>query len=881
MAMTTQDIRRNFLHYFEEKGHAGIASSPVVPHDDPTLLFINAGMNQFKDVFLGRSARDYVRATTSQKCIRVGGKHNDLENVGHTSRHLTFFEMLGNFSFGDYFKAEAIKFAWEVSTKVFDLEAERIWPTIFLDDDEAFELWCQYVPANRITRFGEKENFWAMGDVGPCGPCSELLYDRGAKYGPAGSPAEDATGERYLEFWNLVFMQYNRSSASQIDPLPKPSIDTGAGLERIMSLKMGVDNVFETDVLRSIIAEVENVSKLKYDPLDSNKAPAFRVIADHLRCLAFAIADGVQPSNIDRGYVLRKVLRRAVRYGRRLGLEEPFLAKVFPRLLSEMGSDYHELEVSKSRIVEIVTVEEEAFLRTLRRGGNILNQIVERSQAHHKVISGDDAFKLKDTYGLPLEEIELLAKDDNLTIDLERFHELEQQAKERSRNVQKTIQQVAGENLFAGYLEKNPETIFVGYTQHAVNSEVMAIVIDGQFVSEIGQGQEGIVLLEQSPFYAEMGGQVGDTGTLTSEQGLFDVNTCLAPYKGIIAHVGVLRSGTLGVGTSVNAAIDEEKRLKTANNHTATHLLHWALQHVLGGHIKQAGSVVDPYRLRFDFSHHKAVTQEELHAIEDLVNSKIRENLSVNSYELSYGDVQKRADIKQFFGEKYGAKVRVIDIDFSKELCGGTHTSKLGNIGFFRIASENSIAAGTRRIEAVTGPEAEELMRQDQELLQRLAALLKTSVSKISERMEKLVDENKQLQYELKELKKGSIKELVTTLLSKAETIHGIPAVLAKIDLHGEELKNCADELSSRMPTGVVVVAAADGDRCSLLIRISESLVSRGLKAGEVVKALAPIIEGSGGGKPTSAQAGGKAVHKIPEALEKVRELLQALPADA
>lgn len=881
MALTTQDIRRNFLRYFQERGHAGIASSPVVPHDDPTLLFINAGMNQFKDVFLGRSARDYLRATTSQKCIRVGGKHNDLENVGHTSRHLTFFEMLGNFSFGDYFKAEAIKFAWEVATNVFGFEPERIWPTIFLDDDEAFELWLPYVPANRITRLGEKDNFWAMGDFGPCGPCSELYYDRGEKYGPACSPAEDITGERYLEFWNLVFMQYNRTSASQLDPLPKPSIDTGAGLERVMSLKMGVDSVFETDVLRSIIAEVENVSGIKYDSRDSNKAPAFRVIADHLRCLAFAVADGVQPSNIDRGYVLRKVLRRAVRYGRRLGLEEPFLAKVFPRLLSEMGSDYHELEVAQSRIVEILTTEEEAFLRTLRRGGNILNQIVEHSQAHHKVISGDDAFKLKDTYGLPLEEIELLAKDDNLTIDLERFHELELQAKERSRNVQKTTQQVASENLFAGYLEKNPETIFVGYTQHTVNSKIMAIVIDGQFVSEINQDQEGMILLDQTPFYAEMGGQVGDTGTLTNEQSIFEVNTCLAPYKGVVAHVGVLRSGTLKVGETINAAIDEVKRLKIANNHTATHLLHWALQHVLGAHIKQAGSVVDPFRLRFDFSHHKAVTQEELHAIEDLVNSKIRENLPVNSYELTYGDVQKRTDIKQFFGEKYGSKVRVVDIDFSKELCGGTHTTRIGNIGFFRIAHESSIAAGTRRIEAVTGLEAEELMRQDEELLQRLATLLKTSVSKVSERLEKLVDENKQLQQELKELKKGNLKELVTALLSKAETIRGIPAVLAKLDLYGEELKDCADELSSRMPTGVVVAAAGEGDKCSLLVRVPETLVARGFKAGDVVKALAPIIEGSGGGKPTSAQAGGKAAHKIPEALDKVRELLQALPTDA
>ena len=464
--MLTQEIRSKFLQYFKDKQHAIIASSPVVPHDDPTLLFTNAGMNQFKDVFLGKTVRDYKRAATSQKCIRVGGKHNDLENVGHTARHLTFFEMLGNFSFGDYFKAEAIQFAWEVSTQLFGFEPERIWPSVFREDDEAFEIWTQYVPADRITRLHEKDNFWVMGDTGPCGPCSELYYDRGPKYGSANRLIDDPDGDRYLEFWNLVFMQFNRTSPLDIKALPKPSIDTGAGLERILSLKMGVESVFETDVLRSLIAQVEQISGVSYDPANEKLAPAFRVIVDHLRCLSFAIADGVQPSNIDRGYVLRKVLRRAVRYGRMLGMEDPFLAKILPRLIETMGGDYKELLKGQSRIAEILTGEEEAFLRTLHRGGNILNQVIEKAQIGDKKISGDDAFKLKDTYGLPIEEILLIAKDSTLTVDVERYHVLELEAKERSRSSQKATQQVVSENLYTSFAEKHGTTEFIGYTLH-------------------------------------------------------------------------------------------------------------------------------------------------------------------------------------------------------------------------------------------------------------------------------------------------------------------------------------------------------------------------------------------------------------------------------
>lgn len=869
--MNTQDIRRQFLKYFKDKHHSIIASSPVVPHDDPTLLFINAGMNQFKDVFLGKTHRDYQRAASSQKCIRVGGKHNDLENVGHTRRHLTFFEMLGNFSFGDYFKEEAIRFAWEVSTEIFGFEPERIWPSVFLNDDEAFEIWTKYVPASRITRLGEKDNFWAMGDTGPCGPCSELYYDRGSKYGSAQTLADDADGDRFLEFWNLVFMQFNRQPNGEMDPLPKPSIDTGSGLERVISLKMNVDSVFETDVLRGLIAEVETITGIKYDPADARSA-AFRVIADHLRCLSFAIADGVQPSNVDRGYVLRKVLRRAVRYGRSLGIDEPFLAKVLPRLVSSMGNDYAELKKGEGRISEILTLEEEAFIRTLRRGGNILNSIMERAKEHQK-ISGDDAFKLKDTYGLPIDEILLLAKDAGMDVDQSRYQDLENEARQRSRSVHKTTQQVAQQNQFADYLAKQGPCEFLGYGQVKATSKVTAIVVKGEFVSTIQAGEEGEIVLDNTPFYAEMGGQIGDSGTLSKSNEIFNVLDTQSPYKGVTVHVGKMEKGSLKVGDTVQAAIDPSRRQKIANNHTATHLLHWALHRVLGEHIKQAGSVVEPTRLRFDFSHHKPLTNEEIFQIEDLVNRKIRENTPVKWYEIPYEIAQKNGDIKQFFGEKYGNTVRVIDIDFSKELCGGTHTSALGTIGLFRIAKESSIAAGMRRIEALTGEEAEQLNREDFKLILKLADTLKTQPLKLLERVEKLTEENKELAALSKNARKGEIGNLVEASLKKVEVVNQIPLLSIALNLQGDEIRFFADEVMNKLSSGVLVIGATSHDKCQLLVRVSDDLIGKGANALEIIKKIAPIVEGSGGGKANSAQAGGKAPHKLKEALDRVREL--------
>ncbi len=870
--MLTQTIRNSFLNYFKTQGHSVIASSPVIPHDDPTLLFVNAGMNQFKDVFLGSALRDYTRAASSQKCVRVGGKHNDLENVGHTTRHLTFFEMLGNFSFGDYFKKEAIRFAWEVSTKVFGFEEERIWPTIFLDDDEAFELWRAYVPEKRITRFGEKENFWAMGDTGPCGPCSELLYDRGEHFGSAKNPSEDASGERYLEFWNLVFMQYNRGVDGVMRPLPKPSIDTGAGIERVVSLKMGVDSVFETDVLRALIGRVEEVSGKKYFPNDPILAPAFRVIADHLRTLAFAIADGAQPSNLDRGYVLRKVLRRAVRYGRQLGFEEPFLSKIFPRLLETMGTDYSELQKSKGRIEEVLALEEEAFLRTLKRGGALLTQIVERSKAHQGIISGEDAFKLKDTYGLPFEEIALFAKDSSLTVDEKKYLELEVEAKERSRSSQKGVQQIASENLFEGFLKEKGPTQFLGYGALSSSAKVLALVQDGRFVQKLDAGSEGMIVLDQSPFYAEMGGQVGDTGRLQSSNALFLITDCVAPYKGIIAHVGKVESGTVNVGETLMAHVDGERRQRIANNHTATHLLHFALQKVLGEHIKQAGSVVDPERLRFDFSHHKALSDEELNRIEDVVNGMIRENHPVLFYEIPYETAKTRDDIKQFFGEKYGSLVRVVESGSSKELCGGTHTTASGTIGYFRIEKESSIAAGVRRIEAVTGSEAEQLARKSDESLLRIAQQLKSTPQKLEERIQKMLEEQKNLALELKTLKAQALTGMAEEFLSSKETIRDTALIAKETALGAEELKILGDRLADEVGSGIVLLASGADGKAQLYLRLTDDLVKKGLQAGAIIRELAPLVDGSGGGKPNGAMAGGKSPEKIALALLKVRD---------
>jgi len=873
--MLSREIRKKFLKYFEDKGHALVKSSPVVPHDDPTLLFINAGMNQFKDAFLGNSQRDYTRASSSQKCIRVGGKHNDLDNVGHTKRHLTFFEMLGNFSFGDYFKAEAIEFSWEVSTEVFGLDPEKIWPTVFTTDDEAYELWKKYVPEERITRFGEKDNFWAMGDTGPCGPCSELLYDRGEAYGTATTPLEDESGERFLEFWNLVFMQYNRQEDGMMEPLPKPSVDTGAGLERVVSLKMDVDNVFATDILRDIITGIEEVSGLEYS-LASESAPAFHVIADHIRSLSFAIADGVQPSNVDRGYVLRKILRRAVRYARTLGINKPFMAQLLPRLISNMGEDYPELVDSRERIIEILTIEEESFIRTLKRGGDLLNNIIEESKKCDNIISGEDAFKLKDTYGFPIEEILLIAKDLNLKVDEDRYRELNEEARQRSRQAHKSVgQKVVTDDIYADYLEKKGSVKFDGYDKFSIEANVTAIVKDGLFVDSIVAGEEASIIIDKTVFYSEKGGQVGDSGLLKASGMEFFVIDCQEPYKGVTTHIGKVGEGVLHIGDKVQAEVYDERRHKIMANHTATHILHWALEKILGKHVRQAGSVVDVEHLRFDFSHHKALTDEEIRLVEDMVNGKIRQNFPVSCYELSYAEAQKDSGIKQFFGDKYGSTVRVVDAEFSKELCGGTHVDRIGDIGYFRIAKESSIAAGIRRIEAITGSAAENFARGYENDIRSMSAKLKTTPAKLIERLDKVLEENKEQGRQIKEAQKGQLGIVVGDLLKEKIFVKEIPVVIGSVSVDPKSFKEVADNIMGRDFDGLLVLANVDGERCQLLSRAGSNAIEGGLKANDILQEIAPLLGCRGGGKANGAQAGGGRSESLSEALQKAREWAQ------
>lgn len=863
-------IRSGFVEYFKKNGHQSVASSPVIPHDDPTLLFNNAGMNQFKDIFLGKSQRDYKRAVTAQKCIRAGGKHNDLENVGHTTRHLTFFEMLGNFSFGDYFKKEAIRFAYEVSTEIFGFEEERIWATVFREDDEAFELWKEYLPESRICRMDEKDNFWAMGDTGPCGPCSELLYDRGSFFSSATSPLLDPSGERFLEFWNLVFMQYNKDLGGIMQKLPRQSIDTGAGLERVVSLKMGVNTVFATDILRDLIGGVEEISGIKYEGETALLAPAFHVIADHIRSLSFAIADGAQPSNTDRGYVLRKILRRAVRYGRILKLEEPFLAKLLPRLINTMNDPYGELKGATNRIAEILTLEEEAFLRTLKRGGGLLNQVMQKSESS-KLITGDDAFKLKDTYGLPLDEILLIAKDNALHVDLDRFERLEKEAKERSKKAAKEFSQEAKETLFHTLSEKHGSTSFIGYDTLKSNAKIVAIIKDGALANEASEGDEIFILLDKTPFYAEKGGQVGDRGHLMN-LGVRAEIVDTTSFQGLILHKAIIRLGMLLLNETVEAEVESTRRDNIEKNHTATHLLNWALEQVMGSHIKQAGSFVDDMRLRFDFNHHKALTDHELITIEDLVNRKIQENQEVRAYEMSYDKAKERSDIKQFFGDKYGSTVRVVDIDFSKELCGGTHTSRTGNIGLLKILKEGSIAQGVRRLEAICSSQALLHVREQEKEIAKAASLLKTTPSLLLEKIEKLSLDLVEAQKSLKNLLEEKRKNQVESLLQHKEIIGGVSCLLTTLHHQKDELRELSDLLMSKLSSGILLLASQEKDSLHLLVRLSKDLQEKGFDANQLIKLINPLIQGSGGGRADMAQAGGKDKDKIDLVLKDARE---------
>ena len=871
MSLSTFDVRSSFLKYFTQHQHKQVSSSSVIPHEDPTLLFTNAGMNQFKDVFLGQSVRDYTRATTSQKCIRAGGKHNDLENVGHTSRHLTFFEMIGNFSFGDYFKKEAIQFAFEVSTQVFLFPEDRIYPTIYKDDDEAFELWKMYVPASRITRFGEKDNFWAMGDTGPCGPCSELLFDRGSAYGTASCPAEDPSGERFLEFWNIVFMQYNKLPNGKSENLPRPSIDTGAGLERVVSLIQGKQSVFEIDLFQKLIEGIESVSGQKYDP-NSPLSPAFRVIADHLRSLSFAIADGAEPSNTDRGYVLRKILRRAVRYGKQLGFEKPFLAKLLPTLIDLMGDPYRELISASSRIQEILTREEEAFLKTLHRGGNMLSKVIVEAKEKEKRISGDAAFLLKDTYGLPFEEIKLLAIDNDLEVDEKRFDLLEQEAKDRSKAARKCQDQVATTSLFEKIANRCGKTIFTHAKIPNTAVKVLSIVSCGKEVSSLEEGEDGCVILDATPFYAEMGGQIGDIGVLQNPQGYFQVDETKMVYPGVFGHKGAMRFGKIAVGDTLFATVDYERRSRIEANHTSTHLLHYALYKVLGEHIRQSGSLVTDEHIRFDFSHHKALTEEELDAVEDLVNKLIRENHTISHEEMALEQAQKLSDVRQFFGEKYGSVVRVLSAGPSRELCGGCHASSTGEIGYFRIEKESSIASGIRRIEAITGEKAVHEARASKMRLKNIAEALHSSIEGSEEKIAQLHEQIKNFQTEMKKLQKEKVCTACEKLCRKEK---GAKVLLfGVLPVSKDGFKQAIEYISERNKDAILVLGAVFDGKASLFVKVPKELGSEHLHAGNLLKKGLEIVRGNGGGKAEVAQGSGPLCEKIEDAVLHIVELV-------
>jgi alanyl-tRNA synthetase len=766
--------------------------------------------------------------------------------------------MLGNFSFGDYFKKEAIEFAWEVSTKVFGFDPDRIYPSVFEKDDEAFEMWKAYVPEKRIVRFGEKENFWSMGDTGPCGPCSELLFDRGPSFGKANHPYEDTTGERFLEFWNLVFMQYNRSSDGKMTNLPKQSIDTGSGLERVVSLKMGVDSVFATDIFQELIAQVSNLCKIPYDKT-SPHAASFHVIADHIRMLCFSIADGVTPSNLDRGYVLRKVLRRAVRYGKTLGFNEPFLGKVYPRLVDCMGEAYPELVVAKNRIETLLFQEEEAFFKTLRRGGNILSQITQKAhEMDKKEISGEQAFLLKDTYGLPLDEILLLAKDSGLFVDIEGFNILEAEAKLKSKKAQTQYDQSFSQQAFETFVKTNGTNEFCGFDHLEKETKIIGFFEDGQFKDSLKEGSHGAIVLETTPFYAEKGGQVGDCGVIFSKNAKAFISDTKTPFPGLVLHFIDEMEGSFSLHDKVTAKVNEKTRLATACHHSATHLLNLVLTKHLGEQIKQAGSLVTKDGLRFDFSHHEALSKELLRQIEKDVNALIRSNINSNIYELDLQEAQKRADIKQFFGDKYGSKVRVVDFGPSKELCGGTHVASLGMIGLFKIVKESSIAQGVRRIEAVCGELAEALMYEDRDLLEKISTKIKAPLHSLDEKVDSLKLELEKKEKELKNLQEEKLKAQAQNLLKSVHEKNGLSILIQEVQVDDTQLNPLLELLKKSLKEHFICLASISKDLVHVRIAASPLAQEKGLRADELLKAHMALIEANGGGKALNAQATGK-----------------------
>ncbi|MFN0318037.1 MAG: alanine--tRNA ligase [Burkholderiales bacterium] len=861
--MNSSEIREQFLKFFESKGHTIVASSPLVPGNDPTLLFTNAGMVQFKDVFLGQDKRPYVRATTSQRCLRAGGKHNDLENVGYTARHHTFFEMLGNFSFGDYFKRDAIRYAWELVTQVYGLPKEKLWTTVYADDDEAYSIWTQDigVPEERCVRIGDKggkkfesDNFWAMGDTGPCGPCSEIFYDHGPQVagGPPGSP--EADGDRYIEIWNLVFMQFNRDDSGTMHPLPKPSVDTGMGLERLAAVMQHVHSNYQIDLFQNLIQAAARATGAK-----DLASPSLNVIADHIRACSFLICDGVIPGNEGRSYVLRRIARRAMRHGYKLGCKQPFFFKLVADLAKEMGVAYPELAKNQGRITATLKQEEERFAETLETGMGILDAALGKNA---KRLDGETAFKLYDTFGFPIDLTADIGRERGFEIDMDGFNAAMSAQQVRSR--------AASKFSMKGTVEyQGAATRFKGYEALSHPGKILALYRDGSVVQALGAGDNGIVVLDSTPFYAESGGQVGDRGVLKTAQAVFEVSDTQKIQAEVFGHHGTLASGTLKAGEAVDALVNEELRARTMRHHSVTHLMHKALRQVLGSHVQQKGSLVDEDKTRFDFSHNSPMTATQIHEVEDMVNAQILQNASTQARVMHFDDAVKHGAMA-LFGEKYGDEVRVLDIGTSRELCGGTHVARTGDIGFFKIVSEGGVAAGVRRVEAIAGSVASNYVRTLDTRLAGAAALLKAQPQEIDAKIGQVLEQMKSLEREVAGLKSKLASSQGDDLAASAVAIGETRVLAARMEgADAKVLRETLDKLKDKLKSAVIVLSSAEDGKVSLIAGVTNDMTSK-VKAGELVNFVAQQVGGKGGGRPDMAQAGGTDAAKLPQALGSV-----------
>jgi alanyl-tRNA synthetase len=863
-SMTTSEIRASFLEFFRKNGHTVLPSSSLVPANDPTLLFTNAGMVQFKDLFLGKEVRDYSRAATAQRCVRAGGKHNDLENVGYTARHHTFFEMLGNFSFGDYFKREGIHFAWNFITGTLEIPKDRLWVTVYTEDDEAERIWVEEIGIDptRCTRMGEKSNFWAMGDTGPCGPCSEIFYDHGAEIpgGPPGTPDED--GDRYVEIWNLVFMQYDRASDGVLVPLPKPSVDTGMGLERVAAVMQGVHSNYDIDLFKSLIRTAADITGT--EDLESS---SLRVIADHIRACTFLIIDGVVPSNEGRGYVLRRIIRRAIRHGYKLGQTQPFFHKLVPSLVREMGGYYPELVSGEARAMQILAQEETRFAETLATGMALLD--AEAVKLTSSVIPGETVFRLYDTYGFPADLTADVARERGLSIDQAGFDVAMEAQRGRARAASKFGAELRDSIKLSG------KTDFSGYERLADGAQVTALIFDGAIVDALKPGQEGQVILDHTPFYAESGGQIGDTGILKSPGARFIVRDT-QKIGASFSHIGLLESGEMRVGDLVAAQVDTERRKSIALNHSATHLLHAALRKILGTHVEQKGSLVAADRLRFDFSHTQALSPDELRRVEELVNSAIRENAPVETRVMAL-DEAVAAGAMSLFGEKYDSDVRVLSIgDFSMELCGGTHVERAGDIGLFKITGESGVAAGIRRVEALTGRAAYQWVVHTDQVLRDIAAMLRGSREDVDEKVRELVERARRLEKEVQQLKSKIASGHGGDLSAQAKDVGGVKVLAVQIDgADVKSLRDATDQLKGKLGSSVIVLASVLEGKVVLVAGVSDDLVAR-IKAGEIAGLVAAKVGGRGGGRADFAQAGGTQPENLGAALAGVESLVRS-----